>query len=417
MALVSHADDGREQLCQIDRLRFVALHFGVEPAGVRNVGDQPVEPFHVVLNHRQQAAATLVAFGKRQRLHRRAQRSKRVLELVRHVGGESLDRLDAGIERVGHVAQRARQVPDLVAPVAQIGNFHARADTPAHESGAFRQPPNRTGDGSGEQERQHHHHAGGDEEHLEDGDALGAHHVVDVGALRRQHEGAAHGAEALHRYRDRHDDFAAIVDAHHARLEALQCIADLAVGLAVLRTELVIERQRAAAEPGADGDVHPLEHAGFLRRRRQVEAQHIVEIAAVEDERAVAVVDAGAGIGRRHQAAQHRRDPLGIDREFEPRERLLGGAVALAGLQLEQAFGIDGDGVGLHRRGGGDGAGDDFALHQQALDARIDQAGAELGKIENSDHQREQAGDVEKDDAPAQTRKGDANEEVPASQQ
>ena len=52
MALVGHVDDGREQLCQIDRLRFVALHFGVEPAGVRNVGDQPVEPFHVVLNHR-----------------------------------------------------------------------------------------------------------------------------------------------------------------------------------------------------------------------------------------------------------------------------------------------------------------------------------------------------------------------------
>ena len=308
-------------------------------------------------------------------------------------------------------------MPDLVAPVAQVGNFHARADTPAHESGAFRQPPNRAGDGSSEQERQHHHHAGCDEEHLEDGDALGAHHVVDVGALRRQHEGAAHGAEALHRYRDRHDDFAAIVDAHHARLEALQRVADLAVGLAVLRTELVIERQRAAAEPRADGDVAALENAGPLRRRRQVEAQHVVEIAAVEDEDAVPVVDARARISGRNQATQHWCDALRIDREFEPRECLLGGAVALAGLQLQQALGIDGDGVGLHRRRGGHRAGDDFALHQQALDARVDQAGAELGKIENSDHQREQAGDVKKDDAPAQTRKGDANEEVPALQQ
>jgi hypothetical protein len=89
----------------------------------------------------------------------------------------------------------------------------------------------------------------------------------------------------------------------------------------------------------------------------------------------------------------------------------------LARLQLEQPLGIDGDGIGLHRRRGGDGAGDDFALHQQALDARVDQAGAELGQIKNSDHQRQQAGDVEKDDAPAQTRKGDADEEVPALQQ
>src|SRR5262249_54310785 len=163
-----------------------------------------------------------------------------------------------------------------------------------------------------------------DEEHLEDSDALGAHHVVDVGALRRQHESAAHGAEALYRHRDRHDDFTALVDTHHARLEALQRIADLAVALAVLRAELAIERQRAAAEPGADGDVAALENAGPLRRRRQVEAQHVVEIAAVEDEDAVAVIDARARIGGRDEATQHWCDPLRIDREFEPRKRLLG---------------------------------------------------------------------------------------------
>jgi hypothetical protein len=53
-------------------------------------------------------------------------------------------------------------------------------------------------------------------------------------------------------------------------------------------------------------------------------------------------------------------------------------------------------------------------LHQQALDAGIDEAGAELGEVENSDDQREQAGDVEKDDAPGQAGKGDADEEMPA---
>src|SRR5262249_56852871 len=35
-------------------------------------------------------------------------------------------------------------------------------------------------------------------------------------------------------------------------------------------------------------------------------------------------------------------------------------------------------------------------------------------QVENADDQREQAGDVEEDDAPCETRKADANEQVPA---
>ena len=57
-----------------------------------------------------------------------------------------------------------------------------------------------------------HHDGGGDQEHLDDGEPLGLDHVVDVAALRRQHQRAAHGAEALDRHRDRDDDFAAVVD-------------------------------------------------------------------------------------------------------------------------------------------------------------------------------------------------------------
>jgi hypothetical protein len=53
-------------------------------------------------------------------------------------------------------------------------------------------------------------------------------------------------------------------------------------------------------------------------------------------------------------------------------------------------------------------------LHQQALDARVDQPGAELGEIENADDECEQPGDVEKDDAPAEARKRDPDEEIPA---
>ena len=52
--------------------------------------------------------------------------------------------------------------------------------------------------------------------------------------------------------------------------------------------------------------------------------------------------------------------------------------------------------IGLDRRRGGDRAGDDFALHRQALNAGVDQPGAELGEIDDADRQREQPGDVER---------------------
>ena len=81
------------------------------------------------------------------------------------------------------------------------------------------------------------------------------------------------------------------------------------------------------------------------------------------------------------------------------------GAVALAGLQLEQPVGIDGDRVGVDRRRGRDRAGDDLALHQQALHARVDQAGAELREVEDAGDQRDQAGEIEEDDAAGEARK------------
>ena len=87
--------------------------------------------------------------------------------------------------------------------------------------------------------------------------------------------------------------------------------------------------------------------------------------------------------------------------------------VTFAGLQLEQPLRIDGDGVALHGRRGGDGAGDDLALHLQALRARVDQPGAELREVENADHQRDQAGEIEKDDAAGEAGEALRDEELP----
>ena len=57
----------------------------------------------------------------------------------------------------------------------------------------------------------------GDAEDAQDRLALGGDDLVDVAALRRQHEHAEHGAEALDRHRDRDDLLALLADAHDGR--------------------------------------------------------------------------------------------------------------------------------------------------------------------------------------------------------
>src|SRR5208282_4448368 len=51
------------------------------------------------------------------------------------------------------------------------------------------------------------------------------------------------------------------------------------------------------------------------------------------------------------------------------------------------------------------------------LNARVDQAGAELGKKDDADGQRQQSGDVERDDAPGETGEALADEELPGALQ
>ena len=109
----------------------------------------------------------------------------------------------------------------------------------------------------------------------------------------------------------------------------------------------MIERQIAASEPAPNGNEDTFEEAGlFGVRRRQVEAQHVAaaeQVAAVDQQHAVAIVDAGARLGRRNKPPQHRGHALGIDRKIDAVERLLRRAVAFAGLQVEQLVRIDGD--------------------------------------------------------------------------
>ena len=210
----------------------------------------------------------------------------------------------------------------------------------------------------------------------------------------------------------------AIGDAHQVgALRAGQRLRDLGIVLAGFRTELVVARKIAAAEPHFHGVPAALEEVRLLLvRRRQVEAQHLagnVEVAAVENEIAVAVVDARARLGRRDQPAQDRRDALGIDRELEAGEAVVG--VVLDRRQVEQAVAVAVAAVAVGGGGGGDRAGDDLALHHEALHPRVDQAGAELRQIEDADDERDQARDVERDDAAGEAREALGDEELPGA--
>ena len=138
------------------------------------------------------------------------------------------------------------------------------------------------------------------------------------------------------------------------------------------------------------------------------------QIAAVQDQPAVAVEDAGAGLGRRDQPAQHRRDAFRVDREIGI---LVGDAVALAGLEVEQAVGVDGDGIAFDRRRRRDRLRNDLGIDQQALRARLDQAGAELREVEDARDQRDEAGEIERDDAAGEARERQREEELSGAAQ
>ena len=192
---------------------------------------------------------------------------------------------------------------------------------------------------------------------------------------------------------------------------------DRRIALAIFRAQLAIARQVATAEPAANADIGALEQPRFLGiGRRQVEAQHFaagIEISAIQQQQAIAVVDARAGVGRRDQAAQQRRDTLGIDRKFKAKDGVVRRAVAFTRTQFQQAIRVDGDGIGFRRRGSCDRARDDFALHDEALYARVDQAGAKLRQEQNADNEGGEAGDIDEDDAARQAGETERDDRLP----
>ena len=84
---------------------------------------------------------------------------------------------------------------------------------------------------------------------------------------------------------------------------------------------------------------------------------------------------------------------------------LVGGRAGLSRCELQQLLRIDLDGVGVDARRRRDRCGDDLALGFEALDAGIDEALAKLIDVEESDRQRDEAAEIQEDDAAGERRR------------
>ena len=162
-------------------------------------------------------------------------------------------------------------------------------------------------------------------------------------------------------------------------------------------------------EIGSQAIPHVVEPGLLLVRGGQVGAQDggTRERARIDEQVAIAIVNARARARRRDQTPKQRPNPFGIDGEFERGSRFFSDVVALPRRELQQPLRIDRDRIRIDRGGRGDRRRDDLALRRQTLHAGIDQSGAELIEIEKADKQGDEAAEVQKDDAPRQ-RGGDA---------
>ena len=98
--LAARGHEIRQQLLHVDAAIVGARQFRVQPGSIGNVGDQPVEPPHVMLDDLQKAFARFRVARQRQRFDRASQRRQRVLQLVADIGGKALDGVDATVQAV-----------------------------------------------------------------------------------------------------------------------------------------------------------------------------------------------------------------------------------------------------------------------------------------------------------------------------
>jgi len=204
-------------------------------------------------------------------------------------------------------------------------------------------------------------------------------------------------------------------EADEADLGALQCRVDLGEVLAIVDAVFDLLWIIVAEGPGdeavpqrADADA-----VAFAVERRQVRLHDVaarIEEAAVDNQVAVLVDDAGAHRGVGEQALQHGAGSFRVDGKVEARHLVGVGQHLLAA--VSKRVGVDHDGAGVDGCRARHGGGDDLCLRRQALYARVDEALAELVEVENARHEHDEAEQVEQHDAAGQPVRPDASHQA-----
>ena len=143
-----HVGKGRQHGAHINRLGFGPGQFRVQAGGIRNVADQAIEPAHVILDDGHEFPLLFRVLKARRCFNGAAERGQRILDLMRHVGGEILDFIHAPPQRLCHLGQALRQVADFVIAPGEIGNDLVAAVVPAHLFGRFSEAADRPDDGA-----------------------------------------------------------------------------------------------------------------------------------------------------------------------------------------------------------------------------------------------------------------------------
>ena len=248
----------------VDRLEQGARELRVDAARVADVGDQPVEAADVLVGDGEQLRALRVGGDAPQPLDRRAHRGDRILELVRHVGGEMLARVDAFTKGLRHVAERACERADLVAAARQArdDDLARAAEADAHRGA--REPPQRTDDRAREKQREQDR---GDEHHRDDDrepHPFGADGAGDVARVERHQHHLGHVEIDDARGAEQRGAFGGVAEAAggFARAESLDDLGPGAAPVGLRFLELGIGRR---ADDPVDAAIHRARGVAFPR--------------------------------------------------------------------------------------------------------------------------------------------------------
>src|SRR5690606_3764626 len=214
---------------------------------------------------------------------------------MRDIRRKALDRVDARIERLGHVAQCDRKIADLVLTMREVGDFLAAANAPPDADRGGRKPAQRIGDRRSKQQRKHDRYRRRNRKHPQNSPAFLSNDAVDV-ALSRKLQRAHDDPITLDRHRDGDDIFALLAattdSLNGAAFQGVHyfLVADAAAaGLLPVDRQAVVEKERTHPVAG------PLPYARLrLFERRQLITQDLPQLARIEDQVCITVIDASA---------------------------------------------------------------------------------------------------------------------------